>query len=44
VPPEQVYLGTDCGMKPLSRFVAKMKLVALVAGANIVREELNGKS
>ena len=43
VPAERVYLSTDCGMKPLPRIVAKMKLAALVAGAKIVREELNGK-
>jgi 5-methyltetrahydropteroyltriglutamate--homocysteine methyltransferase len=41
VPPERVYLTTDCGMKPLSRMVAKMKLRALVEGAQIVRDELS---
>jgi len=40
VPPERVYLTTDCGMKPLSRTVARMKLKALVDGAKIVRAEL----
>ncbi|MGH2598355.1 MAG: hypothetical protein ACRDJ9_03095 [Dehalococcoidia bacterium] len=40
VPPERVYLTTDCGMKPLARPVAKMKLQALAQGAQIVREEL----
>ena len=40
VPPERVYLTTDCGMKPLPRLVAKMKLKALVDGANIVRGEI----
>jgi methionine synthase II (cobalamin-independent) len=40
VPPERVYLTTDCGMRPLPRLVARMKLKALVEGANIVREEL----
>ena len=40
VPPERVYLTTDCGMRPLPRMVAKMKLKALVEGANIVRGEL----
>ena len=40
VPPERVYLTTDCGMKPLARMVAKMKLRALVEGAQIVREEV----
>ncbi|MGH7224025.1 MAG: hypothetical protein ACRELF_12410 [Gemmataceae bacterium] len=42
VPPERVYLSTDCGMKPLSRTVAKMKLKALVDGAKIVRKEISG--
>ena len=40
VPPERVYLTTDCGMKPLARMVAKMKLRALVEGAQIVRDEI----
>ena len=40
VPPERVYLTTDCGMKPLSRMVARMKLKALTEGAKIVRKEL----
>jgi len=40
VPAEKVTLSTDCGMKPLPRTVAKMKLRALVDGANIVRKEL----
>ena len=43
VPPERVTLSTDCGMKPLARMVAKMKLKALVDGAAIVRKELQGK-
>jgi methionine synthase II (cobalamin-independent) len=38
--PERVCLSTDCGMKPLSRMVAKMKLKALADGARIVRESL----
>jgi 5-methyltetrahydropteroyltriglutamate--homocysteine methyltransferase len=42
VPPERVYLTTDCGMKPLSRIVAKMKLKALADGATIVRKEISG--
>ncbi len=42
VPPERVYLSTDCGMKPLSRTVARMKLKALVDGAKIVRKEIAG--
>ena len=40
VPPERVTLSTDCGMKPLARMVAKMKLKALAEGAQIVRDEL----
>ena len=44
VAPERVYLSTDCGMKPLPRMVAKMKLKALAEGAAIVRKEIAGKS
>jgi 5-methyltetrahydropteroyltriglutamate--homocysteine methyltransferase len=40
VPAERLTVSTDCGMKPLSRMVAKMKLKSLVDGANIVREEV----
>ena len=40
VPPERVYLTTDCGMKPLARIVARVKLKALADGAQIVRKEL----
>jgi methionine synthase II (cobalamin-independent) len=40
VPPERVYLTTDCGMRALPRLVARMKLKALVEGAQMVREEL----
>jgi 5-methyltetrahydropteroyltriglutamate--homocysteine methyltransferase len=43
VPPERVYLSTDCGMKPLPRMVAKMKLKALADGAKIVRKEIGAK-
>jgi 5-methyltetrahydropteroyltriglutamate--homocysteine methyltransferase len=42
VAPEQVTLSTDCGMKPLARMVAKMKLRALTQGAAMVRTELMG--
>jgi methionine synthase II (cobalamin-independent) len=42
VPPERVYLTTDCGMKPLARTVAKLKLHSLAEGAKIVRQELTG--
>jgi 5-methyltetrahydropteroyltriglutamate--homocysteine methyltransferase len=40
VPPERVHLTTDCGMKPLARPIARMKLAALAQGAQIVRQEL----
>jgi len=40
VPAEKITLSTDCGMKPLARMVAKMKLKALADGAAIVRKEL----
>jgi methionine synthase II (cobalamin-independent) len=40
ISPERVTLSTDCGMKPLPRLVAKMKLKALADGAAIVRAEL----
>jgi 5-methyltetrahydropteroyltriglutamate--homocysteine methyltransferase len=40
VPPERVYVSTDCGMKALPRIVAKLKLKALAQGAAIVRKEL----
>jgi methionine synthase II (cobalamin-independent) len=42
VPPERVVLSTDCGMKPLARMVAKLKLNALAEGAKLVRSELVG--
>ena len=40
--PEQIVLSTDCGMKPLARMVAKLKLHALAEGAAIVRKEVAG--
>jgi 5-methyltetrahydropteroyltriglutamate--homocysteine methyltransferase len=40
VPAERVYLTTDCGLKPLPRMIARMKLEALVQGAQLVRDEL----
>ncbi|MBK7582166.1 MAG: hypothetical protein IPI67_18410 [Myxococcales bacterium] len=42
VPPERVTLTTDCGLKQLPRTSAREKLRSLVAGAEIVRRELNG--
>jgi 5-methyltetrahydropteroyltriglutamate--homocysteine methyltransferase len=41
ISPERVTLSTDCGMKPLPRLVAKMKLKALAEGAAIVRSEIS---
>ena len=41
VPADRLILSTDCGMKPLPRIVAKMKLKALVDGAAIVRNEIS---
>ena len=41
VPADRVTLSTDCGMKPLPRMVAKMKLKALAEGAKIVRAEIS---
>jgi 5-methyltetrahydropteroyltriglutamate--homocysteine methyltransferase len=35
-----IIVCTDCGMKYLPRDVADGKMVAMVAGARIVREEL----
>jgi 5-methyltetrahydropteroyltriglutamate--homocysteine methyltransferase len=43
VPAERVHLTTDCGMKPLARPVARLKLQALAKGAQIVRGELGVK-
>jgi 5-methyltetrahydropteroyltriglutamate--homocysteine methyltransferase len=42
VDPERVTLTTDCGMKQLPRTVARAKLGSLVAGAAVVRAELEG--
>ena len=42
VSPDKVTLSTDCGMKPLARMVAKMKLRALTEGAKLVRADLMG--
>ena len=38
---DRVTLSTDCGLKPLPRTIARMKLKALVEGAKIVREEIS---
>jgi 5-methyltetrahydropteroyltriglutamate--homocysteine methyltransferase len=42
VSPDRVVLSTDCGMKPLARMVARMKLHALADGAALVRKEVAG--
>jgi len=39
---DKLYPCTNCGMAPLSREVARDKLNALHAGAEIVRQELSG--
>ncbi len=40
VPAEKLYLNPDCGFFQLPRWLAYLKLEALVAGTNIVRGEL----
>ncbi len=42
VDPEKLYLTCDCGFSASSRGLARAKLHALVAGAEIVRKELRG--
>jgi 5-methyltetrahydropteroyltriglutamate--homocysteine methyltransferase len=42
VPAHRLYPCTNCGMVPLLREVARAKLVALGAGAALVRSELAG--
>ena len=42
VRPEKLYLTCDCGFSASSRGLARAKLNALVAGAEIVRKELQG--
>jgi 5-methyltetrahydropteroyltriglutamate--homocysteine methyltransferase len=42
LPAEQLVAAPDCGMKYLSRSGARSKLEALVAGAQLVRTELEG--
>jgi 5-methyltetrahydropteroyltriglutamate--homocysteine methyltransferase len=43
VAPAQLYPCTNCGMVPLAREVARAKLKALAAGAELVRKELGGR-
>jgi 5-methyltetrahydropteroyltriglutamate--homocysteine methyltransferase len=42
VPPERLVVAPDCGMKYLPRELAFRKLEAMVAGASLVREDLDG--
>jgi 5-methyltetrahydropteroyltriglutamate--homocysteine methyltransferase len=42
IPAENLIIAPDCGMKYLPRAVALGKLAAMVAGARLVREELEG--
>ena len=42
VSPEKLYLNPDCGFFQLPRWLTYLKLEALVAGAEIVRKELEG--
>jgi len=42
VPAERVHISTDCSLASFRRVVARKKLSALVAGADIVRRELTG--
>ena len=40
---DKLYPSTNCGMAPLSRQVARGKLSALSAGAEIIRKEILAK-
>lgn len=40
---DKLYPSTNCGMAPLSREVARAKMQALSAGAQLVRQELQGR-
>jgi 5-methyltetrahydropteroyltriglutamate--homocysteine methyltransferase len=42
LPPERLWLNPDCGFWETPRWVAKLKLAALVEGAARVRKELTG--
>ncbi len=39
---DKLYPATNCGMAPLPRDVARGKMKALSAGAEIIRQELSG--
>ena len=40
VPAEKLYVTADCGFSAIPRWLARSKLEAMVAGADLVREEL----
>jgi 5-methyltetrahydropteroyltriglutamate--homocysteine methyltransferase len=40
--PQQVWISSDCGFSMTARWVAREKLKAMVAGAQLVRAELGG--
>ncbi|QXJ33322.1 methionine synthase [Saccharolobus shibatae] len=42
-PPEKLWINPDCGLKLLSRKIAYQKLVSMVEGTKVVREELKRK-
>ncbi|QGA54800.1 methionine synthase [Sulfolobus sp. E5-1-F] len=42
-PPEKLWINPDCGLKLLSRKIAYQKLISMVEGTMIVREELKRK-
>jgi 5-methyltetrahydropteroyltriglutamate--homocysteine methyltransferase len=42
VDPERMLPCTNCGMAPLPRRIAEGKIVALGAGARLMRKELGG--
>ena len=39
-PPEKIYVNPDCGFFQLPRWITYLKLEAMVAGTNIIRNEL----
>ena len=43
LPPERIVVAPDCGMKYLDRDTALGKLRAMVAGTDIVRNEIEGR-
>ncbi|MDE0172648.1 MAG: 5-methyltetrahydropteroyltriglutamate--homocysteine methyltransferase [Defluviicoccus sp.] len=44
LPPERIVVAPDCGMKYLDRDTALGKLKAMVAGTDIVRKEIEGRT